>query len=141
METNEKQTITVSVAVNASIETVWNYWNSPKAIVEWYIATETWHTPKAEIDLKAGGAFSYRMEAKDGSFGFDFCGVFDIIVEHSLIEITLGDNRKVKITFESKGIDTIVTEVFEAEKVNPIEMQQLGWQTILNSFKKYVELK
>jgi uncharacterized protein YndB with AHSA1/START domain len=134
-----KTTITVEATVNAPAEKVWELWTSPKAITEWNSATPEWHTPRAEHDLKPGGSFNYRMEAKDGSFGFDFGGVFDEVNPPHYLEYTIGDGRKVKITFTANGDQTHISQSFEAESVNPVEMQQGGWQAILNNFKQYAE--
>ena len=139
MTTVIKTTITVENAVNASVDKVWKFWTLPEHITKWNSASEDWHTPKAENDLRVGGKFVSRMEAKDGSFGFDFGGTYDEIKTNQLIAYTLGDGRKVEITFKSEGTSTKVTETFEAETENPIEMQKVGWQSILNNFKKYVE--
>lgn len=139
MNTTEKTTITVEAIVNAPVEKVWNFWISPEHIIKWNSPSEDWHTPKAENDLRAGGSFSSRMEAKDGSFGFDFGGVYDEVKTNELIAYTLGDDRQVKIQFVANGDSTTVTESFEAESENPIEMQRGGWQAILNNFKTYTE--
>lgn len=141
METaNKKNTITVEATVNAPVEKVWEFWTKPEHITKWNNASEDWYTPHAENDLRVGGKFSARMEAKDGSFGFDFGGVYDEVKANQLIAYTLGDGRKVKISFVANGQATNVTESFEAEDTNPIEMQQDGWQAILDNFKKYTEL-
>ncbi|MCZ4243978.1 SRPBCC family protein [Pedobacter punctiformis] len=139
MNTSEKTIITVESTVNAPVEKVWAYWNAPEHIVKWCNASDDWHTPKAENDLKVGGKFETRMEAKDGSFGFDFGGIYDRVELHKLITYTLGDGRKVKIIFEDAGDETKITESFDAETTNSIEMQQGGWQAILNNFKNYTE--
>lgn len=139
METQEKTIITVENTVNAPVEKVWKYWTMPEHITKWNNASDDWHTPRAENDLRAGGSFVSRMEAKDGSFGFDFGGVYDVVTENKYIGYTLGDERKVKITFSGNGNATKVEESFEAESTNPIEMQQGGWQAILDNFKKYTE--
>ena len=139
METNAK-TITVETDVNAPIEKVWNYFTNPKHIVKWNNASDDWHTPRAENDLRVGGNFTYRMEAKDGSFGFDFGGKYDSVEEHKYIEYTIGDGRKVKVSFNTTGNNqTHVTENFEAENTHSVEMQRGGWQNILDNFKKYTE--
>lgn len=135
----ENTIITVEATVNAPVEKVWNFWGDPEHIKKWNSASEDWHTPKAENDLRTGGKFSSRMEAKDGSFGFDFGGVYDEVKKHELIAYTLGDGRKVKVLFRQNGAATQVTETFEAENTNPVEMQKGGWQAILNNFKKYTE--
>lgn len=139
MNTASKTTITVSTIVNAPVATVWEAWSSPEHIMKWNSASPDWHTPKAENDLRKGGKFSSRMEARDGSFGFDFGGVYDEVKEHELIEYTMGDGRKVSITFAAAGNTTTVTETFDAEETNPVEMQRGGWQAIMDSFKKYTE--
>jgi len=139
MNTASKTSITVSTIVNAPVATVWEAWSSPEHIMKWNSASPDWHTPKAENDLRKGGKFASRMEAKDGSFGFDFGGVYDEVKEHELIEYTMGDGRKVSITFAAAGDTSTVTETFDAEETNPIEMQRGGWQAIMDSFKKYTE--
>lgn len=138
METNNK-TITVENTVNAPVEKVWEFWTGPEHITKWSNASDDWHTPFAENDLRTGGKFMSRMEAKDGSFGFDFGGVYDDVVTHERIAYTMGDGRKVAIAFSSNGNETKVTETFEPENQNPLEMQQAGWQAILDNFKKYTE--
>lgn len=139
METAVKKIITVESTINAPVQRVWEYWTKPAHIIQWSNASDEWHTPKAENDLRAGGSFSSRMEAKDGSMGFDFGGVYDVVTDHEYIEYTLGDTRKVQIHFFPEGDKTRVVENFEAENTNSIELQQGGWQAILNNFKKYTE--
>ncbi len=139
METVTRTRITVECTVKAPIEKVWKYWSTPAHITKWSYASDDWHSPFAENDLEVGGKFLSRMEAKDGSFGFDFGGVYDEVKTKELIEYTLGDGRKVVINFKSNGNETRVVETFEAESTNSIEMQRGGWQAILNNFKKYVE--
>lgn len=139
METPNKPVITIEATVNAPLEKVWNYWTMPEHITKWNSASDDWHTPKAENDLRTGGKFSARMEAKDGSFGFDFWGIYDIVTTHELIEYTLGDDRKVTISFTPAEGGIKVVESFEAESTNSLELQQGGWQAILNNFKKYTE--
>ena len=134
-----KTIITVENNINSPVEKVWQYWTMPERITQWNNASEDWHTPSAENDLRVGGSFLYRMEAKDGSFGFDFGGIYDAITTNKYIEYTIGDDRKVKITFTADGNKTKVTESFEAESEHSIEMQQGGWQAILDNFKKYTE--
>lgn len=135
----EKTQITVETTVNVPMEKAWKIWTTPDDIVKWNNASEDWHSPKAENDLRVGGKFVYRMEAKDGSFGFDFYGMYDEVKPNELLSYTLGDERKVTITFKGDETQTIVAETFEAETTNPIELQQSGWQAILNNFKNYVE--
>lgn len=139
MATTEKTLITVEATINAPVEKVWKFWTEPQHIINWNNASDDWHTPKAENDLKAGGRFLSRMEAKDGSMGFDFEGTYNEVKEHEYIFYTLDDGREVKVTFKEHDNKTTVTEVFEAENTHSIEMQQGGWQAILNNFKKYVE--
>ncbi|MFM7022453.1 MAG: SRPBCC family protein [Flavobacteriales bacterium] len=131
--------ITVEATVNAPVEKVWEYWTEPKHIMQWCSATDDWHVPSATNDVKVGGQFTTRMEAKDGSFGFDFGGEYTAVKNHELIEYTMGDGRKVKIVFSGKGSSTVVTETFEPENQNPADMQKGGWQAILNNFKKHTE--
>ncbi|WHY00305.1 SRPBCC family protein [Neobacillus sp. DY30] len=137
METSKK--ITVETTVQAPVAKVWEYWTEPAHITKWNAASDDWHTPRAENDLRAGGKFLSRMEAKDGSFGFDFEGVYDEVKVHELIEYSLEDGRKVTITFKGQGDATEVVESFDADTENSIDMQQQGWQAILNNFKKYAE--
>lgn len=139
METPTKKEITVEATVNAGISKVWDYWTKPEHIVKWNQASDDWHTTRAENDLRKGGKFSSRMEAKDGSFGFDFGGVYDMVKENEYIEYTIGDGRKVKIFFIRHGEETKIVETFEAENTNSLEMQKGGWQAILNNFKKFTE--
>lgn len=139
MEAQNKIVITVETIVNAGVEKVWAYWTQPMHITQWNNASDDWHTPRAENDLREGGSFTTRMEAKDGSMGFDFYGMYDAVKTNEYISYTLGDNRKVKIIFTSIGNTTKVVESFEAEDVNAIELQQGGWQAILNNFKRYTE--
>lgn len=139
METNTTTKITVATEVNAPIEKAWDYFTNPNHIIKWNNASDDWHTPRAENDLRIGGNFLYRMEAKDGSFGFDFGGVYDDVKEHKYIEYTIGDGRKVKVNFDANENKTHVTETFEAENTHSIEMQKGGWQSILDNYKKYTE--
>lgn len=135
----EKTTIKVEATILAPVEVVWQYFTDPEHVVNWNNASPDWHTPKAENDLKVGGKFSYTMAAKDGSFSFDFWGIYDAIQENQILQYTLGDGRNVSVQFISEGDDTKLMEVFEAETQHSIEMQQTGWQAILDNFKKYVE--
>jgi uncharacterized protein YndB with AHSA1/START domain len=139
MSTTNVTRLTVESTINAPVEKVWKFWSAPEHITKWCSPSEDWHAPRAENDLKKGGAFSTRMEAKDGSFGFDFGGVYDEVITNELIEYTMGDGRKVEIKFAGKGNETTVTETFDAENTHSIEMQQGGWQAILDNFKKYTE--
>jgi uncharacterized protein YndB with AHSA1/START domain len=139
MGTNNKTNITVETTVNAPVEKVWKYFTKPEHIIKWNNASDDWHTTKAENDLRVGGKFTSRMEAKDGSFGFDFGGEYDAVEVNKKIEYTLGDGRKVKVDFSGNDNSTVIAETFEAESTNSIEMQKSGWQAILNNFKKYTE--
>ncbi|MBV6477705.1 MAG: hypothetical protein HGGPFJEG_00448 [Ignavibacteria bacterium] len=131
--------ITVETSVNAALEKVWDCWTIPKHIVNWNFALDEWCCPKAENDLKENGRFSYTMSSKDGKMSFDFGGIYTRIKPMELIHYTLGDGRKVEISFRYDGKNTILTETFETEEVNPEEMQKNGWQAILDNFKKYTE--
>ena len=139
MSTKEKTVITVSNTVNAPVQKVWEYWTTPKHIMQWNNASADWHTPAAENDLRTGGSFKSTMAAKDGSFSFDFAGIYDEVREYEYIAYTIGDGRKVEISFTSEGVATKVVECFEAEDMHSLEMQQGGWQAILDNFKKYTE--
>ena len=134
-----KTSVTVEATVQAPVEKVWQYWTGPEHITKWNNASDDWHTPSAENDLRVGGKFSSRMEAKDGSMGFDFGGVYDKVKTNELIANTLGDGRKMSVHFKSEGDTTKVMETFEAEDEHSIEMQRVGWQAILDNFKKYTE--
>lgn len=140
METT-KQAITVSATVQQPAAKVWEYWNGPEHIQQWCAASDDWHAPAATNDLRVGGAFSTTMAAKDGSFSFDFGGVYDVVEPHSRIEYTLGDGRRVTIRFTEKNGQTEVEETFDPEGTNPEEMQRAGWQAILDNFKRYAESK
>ena len=135
----ESVTITVESTIHAPVEKVWSLYTSPEHIKKWNNASPDWHTPYAENDLRAGGKFLSRMEAKDGSFGFDLWGIYDEVKTNELIAYTLGDNRKAKILFKSHNNQTAVKVTFEAETENTIELQKEGWQSILDNFKKYAE--
>lgn len=131
--------ITVTTLVEAPIERVWEYWTSPEHIMEWNHASDDWHCPSATNNLVVGGKFCATMSANDGSASFDFEGTYTDVVEHERIEYSLADDRHISVTFEQEGNQVRVTEVFDAETENPIEMQQSGWQAILDNFRDYVE--
>lgn len=131
--------ITVQSEINKSIEKVWKLWTSPEHIMQWNNASDDWYTPHAENDLRVGGKFKYTMASRDGAMSFDFEGVYTIVVNHSLIEYKLGDNRKVIVTFKSQENGVVVTEKFDSETENSEALQQQGWQAILDNFKKYAE--
>lgn len=139
MTTEEKTSITVETTINAPVAKVWEAWTMPKHILQWNNASEDWHTRKAENDLRHGGSFVSWMEAKDGSFGFDFGGIYDEVKPQQLISYTMGDGRKVRIAFKEDEGATTVTETFDAESTHPVDMQQQGWQAIMDNFKSYVE--
>lgn len=138
MET-ANQTVTVETTVHAPVEKVWEFWTQPEHITKWSFASDDWHAPRAENDLKVGGTFVTRLEAKDGSFGFDLGGVYDEVRTNEFISYTMGDGRKVEISFIRQDNDTKVIESFDAETTNPVDMQKAGWQAFLDNFKKYSE--
>ncbi|MCW5912559.1 MAG: SRPBCC domain-containing protein [Cyclobacteriaceae bacterium] len=131
--------ITIKAEVNAPVQKAWFAYTDPYAITQWNFASDDWHCPKAENDLRVGGKLKSRMEAKDGSFGFDFEAVYDEVVDQKRISYVLGDGRKVITTFEDKGEKTLITTTFDAEGEHPVEMQEQGWQAILNNYKAYAE--
>ncbi len=131
--------LAIEAIVAAPIEKIWEHWTAPEHITQWNAASEDWHTPKAANDVKVGGNFSFYMEAKDGSFGFDFGGTYTAVEPNKKIEYTLGDGRKVKIDFIKQDEGYKIAEKFEAEEMNSLELQQSGWQAILNNFKNYAE--
>ncbi|MFN9502112.1 MAG: SRPBCC family protein [Chryseotalea sp.] len=131
--------ITVSAHVNAPLEKVWKYWTGPEHITQWNFASDTWQCPTAVNDVKVGGKYTARMEAKDGSFGFDFEYVYNTVIHQQELRYTITDGRKATTIFSGNGNTTTVTTTFEAENQNPVELQQQGWQAILNNFKKYTE--
>ncbi|PVY40240.1 SRPBCC family protein [Pontibacter virosus] len=140
MENTSKTTsVTISANVQAPVAKVWRCWTDPQHITRWNNASDDWHTPRAENDLQVGGTFLSRMEAKDGSMGFDFNGTYTDVQKHKRIAYALEDGRKVEIKFEPAGNETRVTEIFDADPSHSVEMQQAGWQAILDNFKNYVE--
>jgi len=139
MEAKEKIIISVQVLINAPVEKVWKYWSLPNHITKWNNASPDWHTPRAENDLRTGGSFTYRMEAKDGNIGFDFFGTYEKVIPNQQINYVLGDGRRVEITFIPLEQTTAIVELFEAEEINTTELQRNGWQAILNNFKSYIE--
>jgi uncharacterized protein YndB with AHSA1/START domain len=139
METATNTAITVEAVVKAPVEKVWKFWTEPKHITQWCQASDDWHAPYAENDARRGGKFKTTMAAKDGSFSFDFAGVYSNVQENKVIEYAMEDGRKVKITFLGNGAETRVTETFDPETENSIELQRSGWQAILDNFKKYTE--
>lgn len=133
--------IQIESMVSAAPQKVWAYYTGPEHITNWNFATEDWKCPKASNDLRVGGKYNARMEAKDGSFGFDFEGTYVEVIEGKKLTYALEDGRRVTTQFEDLGGKTKVTTIFDAEGSNPIEMQRDGWQAILNNFKKYTESK
>ena len=131
--------ITVKVKIQGPVEKVWAAWTSPEDIKHWNFASDDWFCPQAEINLQPGGKFSYRMEAKDGSMGFDFEGTFTVIEENKRIKFLLEDNRTVEVNFEVSGEIVTLSETFDTEDEHSAEQQKLGWQSILDNFKKHVE--
>lgn len=134
---NEK--ITIKANISSNIQKVWDYYTKPEHITKWNYALDTWHCPRAYNDLSVGGKLSWRKEAKDGSYGFDYEGVYNEIEEKKKIIYTLLDDRKVEVNFHSYGNQTVVQITFDPENQNPREMQEEGWQKILDNFKKYTE--
>ena len=139
METTTPTSVTVQSNVNAPVEKVWEYWTKPEHITQWNHASDDWHSPSAENDLRVGGKIKTTMAAKDGSFSFDFEGVYTNLEDQKLIEYDIADGRKVKVVFSPEGDSTKIIETFEAETTNPEEMQRSGWQAILDNFKRYTE--
>lgn len=131
--------ITIQATIAADKKKVWEYYINPKHIVNWNFASDDWCCPSAENDLKVGGKYKARMEAKDKSFGFDFEATYDEIVEGEKFTYTMPDNREVNVTLADVDGKTQLTIIFDAENENPAEMQKAGWQSILNNFKSYVE--
>lgn len=131
--------ISISTTVNAPIETVWDAWTAPEHIIEWNFASDEWHCPSASNDLRVGGKFNYRMEARDGSMGFDFGGTYTKLERHKSITYKLADDRTVRIEFATNGSSTTISEHFDAEDEHSGEQQRAGWQAILDNFKAYCE--
>ncbi|MEO5501793.1 MAG: SRPBCC family protein [Ginsengibacter sp.] len=139
MNKQNNKTITIETTINAPVEKVWKCWTTPEDIMKWNNASPDWHTPSVKNDLRKGGKFIARMEAKDGSMGFDFAGTYDEVSLNKNISFTLEDNRKVTVIFSSSANSTRLVESFETESTNSEELQRTGWQSILDNFKKYVE--
>jgi uncharacterized protein YndB with AHSA1/START domain len=131
--------ITVETTVDVPIEHAWHCWTTPDCVTKWNQASDDWHSPRCENDLREGGKFVFRMEAKDGSVGFDFGGTYTKVVEHDEIVYVMDDGRTVSVTFDGHDGHTHVTETFDAETENPVEMQREGWQAILDNYKKHTE--
>ena len=135
----QEKRITVEAIANVPVAKIWKAWNTPEDIIQWNTPDPSWHTLSGENNLSVGGKFKYRMEAKDGSFGFDFEGIYDEVELHKKIAYTLGDERKVVTLFAEQEGKTTITTTFDPEKENDPEFQKKGWQAILNNFVKYVE--
>lgn len=133
------QRIAIEAVVNRKRSDIWRLFNEPKHIVNWNFASDDWRCPHAEIDLRVGGRHCSRMEAKDGSFGFDFEAVYDEVIHEAKVAYTMIDGRKAETKFEDLGDSTRVSTTFDAEQENPAEMQRMGWQAILDNFKQYAE--
>lgn len=139
MEAKNTPVITVQVLINAPTKKVWEFWTEPQHIIKWTFASDDWHAPYAENDLRIDGKFKTTMAAKDGSMSFDFEGIYTDVQTYKLIDYVLGDGRKVSISFESGDNVTTVTETFDPESENSVDLQRDGWQAILDNFKNYVE--
>ena len=131
--------ITIEAIVQVDLDKAWHFWTTPEHIINWNFAVDSWHCPKAENDLKVGGIFTFTMAAKDGSFSFDFSGQYEEIIPGKKLFFRLGDDRTVEVNFSVDQQGTRITETFDPESQNPIEMQRAGWQAILDNFKRYVE--
>lgn len=131
--------ITVSATINAPLEKVWECYTAPDHITKWNFASADWQCPWAKNDLKVGGKYAARMEAKDGSFGFEFEGIYDVVKVNEELSYTMADGRKATNLFKANGAQTLVETTFDAESENSVEMQKGGWQAILDNFKKYAE--
>jgi uncharacterized protein YndB with AHSA1/START domain len=131
--------ITIERVVNAGLENVWNAWNNPEDIKQWNNASDDWHTTASTVDLLEGGKFTSRMEAKDGSSGFDFEGTYTRVIPEKSIAFRMADDREVSVEFIQRADGVLVKETFDAETENPPEVQREGWQAILDNFKRHVE--
>src|ERR671914_2982062 len=131
--------ITVETVAKADLNQVWDAWNNPADIKQWNTAQDDWHTTRSTVDLREGGKFMSRMEAKDGSEGFDFEGTYTRVVPHKTVEYRMSDGREVKVEFVERAEGILVKETFDAETENPPEMQRTGWQAILDNFRRHVE--
>jgi uncharacterized protein YndB with AHSA1/START domain len=131
--------ITIESHAKAPVAAVWRAWNTPADIKQWNAASDDWHTTRSEVDLREGGKFLSRMEAKDGSFGFDFEGTYTKVVPNEAIEYAMADGREVQTTFSEVNGGTRIQTTFDAESENPVEMQREGWQAILDNFVRHVE--
>ena len=139
MSTSTSTRVTVSTVVNKPLSHVWDRYTAPEHITQWNSASDDWHCPRAENDLRTGGRFSSRMEARDGSVGFDFGGTYSEVKPQEKFAYTMDDGRTCEVRFDREGNGTKVTVTFDAETENPVEMQRGGWQSILDNFRKYAE--
>jgi uncharacterized protein YndB with AHSA1/START domain len=133
--------ISVQASVQSDLQTVWEYWTHPNHITHWNFASDEWCCPKATNNVTPNDRFNWRMEAKDGSMGFDFAGTYTVVEPNSRIEYSLGDDRQVQVLFEANEAGVKVTEVFDAEDQNSADMQKAGWQAILDNFARHVAQK
>lgn len=133
--------ITIETLVRADLDQVWKAWNTPEDIKQWNAASDDWHTTRSTVDLREGGKFLSRMEAKDGSFGFDFEGTYTRVVPQQTIEYRMEDGREVQSEFVAQADGVLVKSTFDAESENSPEMQRAGWQAILDNFARHVEAK
>jgi uncharacterized protein YndB with AHSA1/START domain len=131
--------VTIDTTIAAPVERAWQAFTTPADITQWNFAAHTWCCPSAEADLRVGGLYKARMEARDGSFGFDFEAVYEEVEPRRAVTLAMADGRRARTTFEPAGTGTRVTTVFDAETENPIEMQRGGWQAILDNFRRHVE--
>jgi uncharacterized protein YndB with AHSA1/START domain len=131
--------ITVTANINADAKNVWNYYTTPEHITKWNFADPSWHCPAATNDMRVGGKYSARMEALDGSFGFDFEATYDEIVDGEKFTYTMPNGRQATVYFKKNGSQTAVSVSFDPETENPLDLQKRGWQAILDNFKKYAE--
>lgn len=130
--------ITVSAHVPCSPQKAWTFWTNPEHITCWNAASDDWHCPSAENDARPGGRFVYRMESRDGAHGFDFCGTYDAVQPAQLLDYTMDDGRRCSISFQATDTGTLITETFDPEDLNPRELQEMGWQMILNRYAAHV---
>lgn len=135
----KKEKIKVETLVPLPVEKVWTLWTSPQHITKWNFASPDWHSPEAENDLQPGGKFKYRMEAKDGSAGFDFEGKYEEVKENKFIKYRMTDGREAEVIFKPVDNATYIEETFDPEGENPVEKQRDGWQAILENFRSYAE--
>jgi len=139
MKTVETTRITVETVVNAPLEKAWRFFSEPEHVTQWAFASDDWHAPYADNDLRTNGKFKTTMAAKDGSFSFDFEGVYTNVVPNKSFEYAMADGRTVNVAFSADGPKTKVTETFDPESQNSLDMQRAGWQAILENYRKHVE--